>query len=89
MKVDSNNQVVDIFTKALPKDIFRRHCISLSLQIIRFVLSCMHCECSFSSNNLLHKHVQVQDAHENPPLPGIPILLSAKRRSVYDLLPSS
>ena len=63
LKISTSEQIADIFTKPVRKDILRKHSTSLGLELPQFALVCTICSQGFESNNLLHKHLRgVHDA---------------------------
>ena len=62
LKIDTSEQLADIFTKPVRKDILRKHSVSLGLDLPQHALVCMVCSMGFGSNNLLHKHIR--EAHD-------------------------
>ena len=84
VKISSAEQIADIFTKPVRKDVLRKHSISLGLGLPELAMICMICAQSFESNNLLHKHLRTHDSVSLPVLSSSPILpLSASSTSSF------
>ena len=85
VKISSAEQVADMFTKPVRKDVLRKHSISLGMDLPQFALVCMVCSQEFESNNLLHKHIRPHDAGTS--IVGTSLPTAFKSTSMWTRLP--